>query len=784
MRGSWKTYLLTAVFSGLGLTPTQVWGADLELLDGNKVVLRLAPNATKATGTLRIKNAGQNDVKLNLRAAGWTSALRGVLEGVTAEFKEAPGGQTPGSLGKGESKEISLEVSGIASPGVSSAKLRNGPEEIGAIEVEKLDFPLPVKLDPAAQEILFTHGHGGAIHLINEADHICPVSWKLDVAGRSYQGTVTLPAGGIQKVGVDTGGTEPFGRWSWLDGLLRDDIQEGVLSLTFQPRSGAEIPLGSPGRVVRAKARLRYYASLGIFLNDVTLVLILFAGAFASAFVKIWLPNTRKRLKLKESLSRLVRQMNDISTRLGVRPLVVLRVQQKRLDDMLNAPFKAHWRSPFKPLNENAGRFRWPIEIEKRPGTRWAWSPDFGDLLKECEAATGRLTKQVTLLLSLDQSANRLASQMGTQAPPSLIADIENRVSRVVNLVLPLEASDQDLELLTAEVKKVDDCIDGLEERKTDFRTEVQLRLEELRVYYSLLVGLEGVEPEATEDACRGPVLLKQAAQKFCRDLPTPFEALKLKEVPEQVTFETLSDLDADLFKLALIRRYLDLNPQLEQAEPKLNTPEAAYPLLVEHLKLRSWDALRSAVRIVLEGEQGLYGEDVMEALRKPGESLDLWRDRLDVRPNTPVEFAVQFRRASLNRAAAREQFLCRWSFIHPNQKCYDLMDRCWRVSRYFPVEGTYKIKVQFEKETGEPIEGGVREEELTITSRSFATVGPRLRVEMVSAFLALAPAVFGLLGAAQREVAKLEWYMAVGAVFVLGFGVDTIRTLITDRQP
>ena len=86
----------------------------------------------------------------------------------------------------------------------------------------------------------------------------------------------------------------------------------------------------------------------------------------------------------------------------------------------------------------------------------------------------------------------------------------------------------------------------------------------------------------------------------------------------------------------------------------------------------------------------------------------------------------MQFRSASLNRAAAREQFLCRWSFIHPNQKCYDLMYRCWRVSRYFPVEGTYKIKVQFEKETGEPIEGGVREEELTITSRLFATVGPR----------------------------------------------------------
>jgi len=79
-------------------------------------------------------------------------------------------------------------------------------------------------------------------------------------------------------------------------------------------------------------------------------------------------------------------------------------------------------------------------------------------------------------------------------------------------------------------------------------------------------------------------------------------------------------------------------------------------------------------------------------------------------------------------------------------------------MSRYFPVEGKYNIKVQFEKETGEPIEGGGREEELTITSRSFATVGPRLRVERGSACLALAPAVFGLLGPAQREAAKLEW--------------------------
>ena len=92
MLSVWKVCLLTAAFSGLGFAPVQVWGADLELLDGNTVVLRLASNATKATGTFRIKNTSQNEVKLNLRAAGWTSALRGVLERVTAESNEAPGG--------------------------------------------------------------------------------------------------------------------------------------------------------------------------------------------------------------------------------------------------------------------------------------------------------------------------------------------------------------------------------------------------------------------------------------------------------------------------------------------------------------------------------------------------------------------------------------------------------------------------------------------------------------------------------------------------------------------
>jgi hypothetical protein len=49
---------------------------------------------------------------------------------------------------------------------------------------------------------------------------------------------------------------------------------------------------------------------------------------------------------------------------------------------------------------------------------------------------------------------------------------------------------------------------------------------------------------------------------------------------------------------------------------------------------------------------------------------------------------------------------------------------------------------------------------------------------------LILAIAVFGLLAVAQQQAQNLSWLQAVGAVFALGFGADTVKNLVTQKAP
>ena len=68
------------------------------------------------------------------------------------------------------------------------------------------------------------------------------------------------------------------------------------------------------------------------------------------------------------------------------------------------------------------------------------------------------------------------------------------------------------------------------------------------------------------------------------------------------------------------------------------------------------------------------------------------------------------------------------------------------------------------------------------VERRAFDKAGPRLRLELVTMALAQVPALFALLATAQDQVSKLSWYAALGGVFALGFGVDTLKNLLTPK--
>jgi hypothetical protein len=441
----------------------------------------------------------------------------------------------------------------------------------------------------------------------------------------------------------------------------------------------------------------------------------------------------------------------------------------------------------------------WPPSIKtgKRSIARWTFSPDFEDILKQCEASVERLTKQVALLSSLDNSALRMASLTSSTLPPSEIEAIEIAVERVLNLALPTDGADQDLQAVNNEVAQIANRVNQLEQYATAFRPQVQVRLNEVAAFFANLQPLAAGAAAGANTGTGGQQpaggsapFLVAAASHVRTDLPAPFLALSQftnNEIPEAASFTALADLDADVYKLSLIQRYAQLNPNLNATNPAPLTKEALYPEVLKHLKLRSWDAIRTARGLLLQAEQGLYRDDVEEALKGGKERAFVGRDRLDIRPNTSVGLDLRFRREALNQASARDEFRCLWEFEHPDGTKYTLPDPCWNLSRYFPLAGLYKIRVLFEDWKGHPVvddqgQPVVVSDQIYVTEAVPQRAGPRLRLELVGMFLALSPAVFALLTTAQEQVAQLEWYSGVGVVLALGFGIDTLKTLLAQK--
>jgi hypothetical protein len=819
--------LLTCVF--LAIAPAIA--ADLEIAGD---ILPMSAGASKASGSIRLKNKSQSSMTIRLRAGKWENSLAGSAAGpVAMTFSETQGGKRlpeyRGKLSPDANKELWVEVTGASAPGMTKILLFNDGDQAGSVEVLRLDVPLPVKMDPAMSEILVARGEDSHLRLINEDSASYRVSWQLEFpGGQTYNGhDEVVAAKGFTRVTIHTADKRPFGKWSWTLGLLKDDIQDAILTIRFQPKptdpkaeAMADQPSGAPFHVLHASTRLRFFPNIGGILNNATLILFLFLGAATSLGLKLWLPNTRRKLKLKEDLELLGRQIADVSSRVGARPTVILRVQQKRLLDLLNP---------------------------KLAGGRWTLSPDFEDVAKQCEASTVRLSKQVELIRSLDRSAARLAALMPKPLPPSLLDHIDSGIERIVSLAMPLEADDESLRALETDVAQIATCVQQMEQFNTVFRQDVQRRLKDaIKIFTPLLQPPALVQDGGPAGPAVAPSHLAPVVQRIRQDLPATFEVLNRDSLPEDVSFDTLVQIDADVFKLCLIRRYVQLNPDLNQADPKVSSIARMYPDLLRFLGLRSWDALRTARNLIGQAEQALYRGDVEDAIRN--RRAYVWRDRQVIRPYMPVEFSLRFDRDALNQASAREEYGCvwerqdqgpgsrhllsrKWGWIsriwrrlrspalpRPLGSAEDLRQyvegptsagapplpstrlpgptvppivlakHCWTISQYFPSAGQYTMAVTFEDWMGLPLVDYQKvplppiTTTFSVESRAMDRTGPRLRLELVCMLLALAPAIFALLTAAQGQVNKAEWYTALGAVFALGFGVDTLNNLLTQK--
>jgi hypothetical protein len=162
-----------------------------------------------------------------------------------------------------------------------------------------------------------------------------------------------------------------------------------------------------------------------------------------------------------------------------------------------------------------------------------------------------------------------------------------------------------------------------------------------------------------------------------------------------------------------------------------------------------------------------------------------------------------------VNDAAARNDWTCEWDFDD------NLGGKGWTVSHYFmirqppkPIDtlnvkarvryfmmrrrrqptDEFTIKARVRDADGQPVAGAGKAVTLSrvITVRRSdqgAAFESRVWAEAAKLAAALLIAIFGLVAGAQEQLGRLDIVPGLVAVFLVGFGADTIKNLLTTKS-
>jgi hypothetical protein len=223
----------------------------------------------------------------------------------------------------------------------------------------------------------------------------------------------------------------------------------------------------------------------------------------------------------------------------------------------------------------------------------------------------------------------------------------------------------------------------------------------------------------------------------------------------------------------------------------------ARHDELVNLLGTLSSASLRDLRALVQEMRENIYEQDVLEEINALGQAEISYESRT-VRAGAPVVFAIRFRDARFNDAAATRRLACSWDFPeHP-------IEPGWRVCHLFQGHETKRsegrdltVSARIESlrlaETG-PAHGNengngsarlmrntlstqieLKSAERPSWSRAFAE-GTRF-------LIAIGVALAGLFSGALQQLNRLDILPAMIAVLALGFGADTIKNLLVQTS-
>src|SRR5262245_8337531 len=200
--------------------------------------------------------------------------------------------------------------------------------------------------------------------------------------------------------------------------------------------------------------------------------------------------------------------------------------------------------------------------------------------------------------------------------------------------------------------------------------------------------------------------------------------------------------------------------------------------------------SLQKACEIVEQTRENMYVEDVVGEIENAAISIDV--DPPRPLPYQLADFSLRVARAGVDRAVARKEIVYEWSVNGEKLPAED-----WSVTWFFQdkwrwlktiqrtltfwnrtTQAHYQVRVNLKKPG---MESSLRQLEQDVTlERTRSSVEAQTWLSLGTLGVTILAVVLGLASGAEEKLRSVELLPGAIAVFLLGFGADTLKTLIT----
>ncbi len=776
------------VFAGLAtfvaMSPIVTGQEKLKIVDHPVITVKPTCNP-EGNGSIPLKIRNDGTVKVaNQLSAG---DLTGAAPTKNLALRPELGNPDKPELDANATTQLTATISHVFDDGDWTSTISNDVSELGKLRIVRSNLAFGISLDstaPASPELTFHQGEPAHFRLKNADSMEYKVSWEYSVNGRllrsdnrdagklpvpEQQGwfcrlfcrhkqtetfvtpaVVTIPAKGEAEI-IFAPPNEWFAQVSILKEQISDCASSGI------------------AKAFAVKTHLAYQSGTRSDVKaDLIIALFLGLGATFSLILNFMLPNQMRKAKMKEQLASMGRQISNLSTALASRLRVLAGLEQRLITDRLK-------------------------------NLTWTNS-EFTSEIQSIDQAMGRLRTRLEFLTTLGTTRTNF-ERMRNDLPPTIMFDLEAIFERVVQIGKIADPSDEDVKKAQALILKIQTQLDTGILGNSDFANLLQGRKEKFIVDF---------------DETSGPIGKTGTCKRLRALMPRPFDLLftykgvTIKPAGDEAAVEDLIDLDMALFDLDIIRQYVELVDGMPAADELTKKRTDREKELVELLNRRSRESMYASRLLIRKMNDGFFKDDNETKIN--AKKIKVKVSPVEIRQFEPCEFSLRFLKDLLNGAAACEEWICKWRFVPPaGSGESELCEEGWEVMHYFQRAETYTLEITL-THTGDgsklviqPVDGFTgqisvlperrrrfRRVLIDLWHRRFSEayrewnkgkIGAVWWLEFWRLAMALFIALMGLLAGAKEQLLKLEVVPALLAIFLIGFGADQVKNLLTQKS-